>query len=363
LIFDDDNALTIQQNPGSARYIHEVSDLSPYIEEIRKPTHWAKKRVLFYRNRGIGDQLICSAASRFFTEMLGAECHQLADRVHEPIWGYNPYIQGAALSVPMHLDTVFRAKGTPFFQGAFFFESITEWDSDGEQPNVYDRLFSMLGLDPARVSSKFKRPIISLQKPDVDKRIQWLQQVGSAVNKSCANGYIFFQPRATNKPRSLPNSLIEKVLFAANEYAEKLQIPILVADDKVLDPEIFDMVKRTPMAINVATAINHVRLLLSIICGATTVIGPDSAALHIAAAHEVPAVGIWGPFEPNSRCQYYLRQIHIHHKELCDNSPCYNYLPELPYPKCPRGAEQPHCECFDGVSIDEILEAIKNVNA
>jgi len=363
LIFDNDNALSIQQDPGSARYIFEVTDLEPLIKEMPRPARWAKRRVLFYRNRGIGDQLIISSASRFFAEILGAECFQLSDRIHEALWAFNPFIGGAALHMPMHLDTVWRSNGKPFFPGAFFFESLTEWDSDGEQPNVYDRVYGMLGFEPDRIPAKFKRPVIALQKQDIDKRNQWLKQVGSAVNKPTDNGYIFFQPRSTNKGRSLPNFLIEKVLYSVNEFAEKLQIPILVADDNPLDPEVNAMVQRTPRAINVATALNNVRLFVSVIGAANVVVGPDSSALHIAAAFETPAVGLWGPFEPKSRTQYYPRQVHLHHPDLCPEAPCFNYLPELPAMKCPNGAAQRHCECYEGIETEEIFEALKAVTS
>jgi ADP-heptose:LPS heptosyltransferase len=364
IIFDDDNALSIQQDPGSARYIDAVTDLAPYLEEMetRRPTHWRKARVLFYRNRGIGDQLIASAAGRFFNEMLGADCFQASDRVHEELWLGNPYIGGAALTMPLHLDTVYRTKGPAFVQGAFFFESVSEWDSDGEQANVYDRLFSMLGLDPARVPAKFKRPTLTLQKGDLDFRDQWLKKVGSALNKSCEAGYIVFPFGATNKVRSLPDPVIEKALFALNDFAAKLAIPILVIDNKPLSPEIAHMVKRTSEAINLTGAINSVRLLASLIAGATTVIAPDSAALHLAAAFEIPAIGIWGPFDPQSRTLYYPRQIHLFHPEHCPHAPCYNYLPDLPVAKCPRGLAQPHCEVFEGITAEEIFEALKNVN-
>jgi ADP-heptose:LPS heptosyltransferase len=115
------------------------------------------------------------------------------------------------------------------------------------------------------------------------------------------------------------------------------------------------------MAINVATAINNIRLFGSIIGGASLVLGPDSSALHFAAAFEVPALGFWGPFSPGSRTAYYPNQIHLYHPELCPASPCYNYLPELPVTKCPRGTAQTSCEVFEGISYEEIAEAIEKL--
>ena len=154
-----------------------------------------------------------------------------------------------------------------------------------------------------------------------------------------------------------------KALYSMNEFAAKLQIPILIADDKPLDAEVTKMVQSTPMAINVSTAINNVRLLLSIIGAANVVVGPDSSALHVAAAFEIPAVGLWGPFEPNSRCKYYPRQVHLYHPDLCPQAPCFNYLPELPAMKCPNGPNQRHCEVYEGIETEEIFEALKTATS
>ena len=363
LVFDDDNAHSIQQDPGSVRYIDSVSDLAPYLEEInaRHCGNWRGKRVLFYRNRGIGDQLISSCLSHFFSEMFGAECFQATEPVHQELWIGNPYI-GSALTMPLHWDVFYRAKPPSFIHGAFVFESVSEWDSDSEQANVYDRLFGMCGLDPARVAAKFKRPVIALTKADLEYRAEFLKKVRQALNVKCDAGYIVFAPSATNKVRSLPPPVVEKALYALGDYAAKLEIPILVLDNKALASEIAQSVKRIPNAVNLAGALASPRLLISLIAGANVVLGPDSAALHIAAAFEIPAIGIWGPFSPYSSCAYFPRQIHLFHPEACPNAPCYNYLPDLPVTKCPRGLEQPHCEVFEPVTVEEIFEALKTIS-
>jgi hypothetical protein len=133
LIFDDDNALSIKSNPGAASFIYELTDLNPLLKELPACRDWKRRRILFYRNRGIGDQLMCSALSRYAREILGAECYQLSDRVHEPVWAFNSYIGGMPLAVPIHLDAIWRSKGRPFFDKFFFFESVTEWFTYSEQ--------------------------------------------------------------------------------------------------------------------------------------------------------------------------------------------------------------------------------------
>jgi ADP-heptose:LPS heptosyltransferase len=359
LLFDDGNALSIQSNPNSAAYVLEVSDLVPMLSEIPRPMHWKKKRVLFYRNRGVGDQLIISAVSRFFREVLGADARQLSDRVHESFWAYNPYIATIPLSAPLHLDAVWRARpARPFFDGAFFIESATEWETDGEQPNVYDRLYSIVGLDPSRVPVRFKRPVFTLHVDDVDKRAAWLKAVGAAVNADLAKGYIIVQSRAANKGRSFPAHIACFILQAANEVAAKKDLAVLVTDDQPLPAELAEVAARLPKVINVATKTVGVRLFGSLIGGASAVVGPDSSALHFAAAFETPAVGIWGPFAPNSRVKYYPNQIHLWHPERCAACPCYNYMPTLPVQKCPRGQNQLSCEVFEGITEDEVYSAI-----
>jgi ADP-heptose:LPS heptosyltransferase len=263
----------------------------------------------------------------------------------------------------MHLDAVWKSKGRPFFDKCFFFESVTEWDSDSEQPNVYDRLFRMIGLDSDRVPEKYKRPVFNLQQDEVVKRIDWLKTVGLIAGRDLSKGYIFFQLRTTNLVRSLPLELIRTILSAVNEYADPLGISILCADDQPFPTEIQNLIAQFPTVINVAGTITNTRMLAAIIAGARLVIGPDSCALHFAAAFELPALGFWGPFSPAARTAYYPNQIHIFHSEKCPNAPCFNLLPTLPAQKCPNGARQVSCEVFAGINPAEISAAIKELFA
>jgi ADP-heptose:LPS heptosyltransferase len=361
LIFDDDNAMSIQTNPGSNAFIYEITDLNPLLKELPTPATWKRRRLLFYRNRGIGDQLICSALSRYAREILGAEAYQLCDKVHESVWAGNPYIGAAPLAVPLHIDAVWRSKGRPFFDRSFFIESASEWDSDSEQPNIYDRLFAMMGVEAERVPAKYKRPVFMLHAEDTIRRIEWLKELGASSNRNLAKGYIFAQLRTTNAVRSFPPKLVEIILAAANEFAGPREISIICADDKPFPPSIQTLIDATPTAIDVSGRIPGVRMFGNIIAGSNLVIGPDSAALHFAAAVEVPALGIWGPFSPESRTAYYPNQIHLFHRELCQNAPCFNFLPELPTHKCPRGAQQTSCEVYAGVTYQEIFDAIQKL--
>jgi ADP-heptose:LPS heptosyltransferase len=317
----------------------------------------------FYRNRGLGDQLINSSLSRYFTEVLGARTYQASNKLHEPVWAFNPYAGGYPSSLPLNLDTTLFKKGTRFFQGLFFMESVSEWDTEQEQPNVYDRIFAMCGINPQNVAPKWKRPFFMMQKSDVDTREQFLKQFNNneSFQNFPQNGYFFVQSRATNVGRTIPAHILEKILSAASELAEKLKIPILCSDDLLFSEEVASVVRQFPSCIDISGQINSVRLYASLIESASLVIGPDSSAIHFAAAFETPALGIWGPFSPAARTKYYPRQIHLHHTDRCQYSPCFNYLPALPVNKCPKGQEQTSCEVFEGVTYEEVFGAINEL--
>lgn len=177
-IFADETFCSLWKDEEFAPFIIEVSNLEPMLADIPTPKDWKGKRVLFYRGRGIGDQLICSAASRYFAEVLGAQCFQACEISHKPLWRSNPYV-GTPISMPIPLDAVWRGpKVAAFFAKSFFLEEVTEFDSSSEQPNAYDRLFSLLGVDPETVADEYKRPVYELASEDIAAREAWMKTVG-----------------------------------------------------------------------------------------------------------------------------------------------------------------------------------------
>jgi hypothetical protein len=161
ILLDDTTVEAFADDPQFER----TSDFWPFYQNyVSRPTNWRNKRVLFYRNRGMGDQLIASSLSRFFTEILGAKCYQLADHFHEPLWVGNPYIQGVPIPVPVGIDSLVRFKGRPFYDYFFPLESVSEWDCEAEQANVYDRLFALVGFTD--VPDRFKRPYFQVTQGD-----------------------------------------------------------------------------------------------------------------------------------------------------------------------------------------------------
>lgn len=361
---------TISQNPGERILLDDVtaqilptdpqtesvSDFWPYYQNfVQRPPKWRDKRVLFYRPRGFGDQLIASCLSRFFTEMLGARCYQLADKVHEQLWLGNPYIGGAPIEVPIALDALVRHKSRPFFDYFFPFESVSEWDCEPEQENVYDRLFAIAGF--REVPDRFKTPFFQITQADRDAFQDWILKTRINHEFGFDKGYILYQMRATNPGRTVP---LEQQALVIQEL-NKIGVPILCIDDEQLKKPFSEMLANFEHAHDMSGSIKHIRLLGTLIANSKLTVGPDSVAIHFAAASATPCLSIWGPFDPASRIKYYPKQIGLSHFEKCPNAPCFNYLPTLPANKCPGGDKQQYCECYKGVSSHEIEEALETL--
>lgn len=357
-IFPEQEFNVFKKNHPFEATICEVSDLEPMLCDLPPITGWRKKRVLLCRICGLGDQLIFSSAVRFFREVLSANPFVCSYPAYRDFWMNSPYLTSPPVILPLHLDSVWRKQGKPFFEKSFFLEFLNERVEDSEQPNVYDMLFSVLGFDPSRIAAKFKRPALGLTAPEIEGRDVWLKTVGGKANRNLENGYAVLQMRANGPTRCLPLEVYEKVFTALGEASERYRLPVLCVDTKPLPPELAELVGKHPWAIDVTTQIPTFRCFASVIAGAHMVVGPDSSGIHAAAAFDVPALGIWGPYSPESRTKYYPNQIHLWHHELCSASPCFNIQDSLPVKKCPRGKEQRWCECFDGITSEEIAASI-----
>jgi ADP-heptose:LPS heptosyltransferase len=248
-----------------------------------------------------------------------------------------------------------RSKGRPFYDYAFFIESVSEWDCEPEQGNVYDRLFAQTGFYD--VPDRFKTPVFAITQGDRDMYQDWVAQVKAIHSIDLSRGYIFYQLRATNKERTVP--LAQQNILLSE--LDQLGLPIICADDMPLEREVSDMLHCHKNAHDVSRRINNVRLFGVLIANSTLTVAPDSLATHFAAAARVPCLSVWGPFDPESRIKYYANQIGLAHSERCANAFCHNHMDTLPLHLCPRGAEQKTCECYEGITSAEVREAISSL--
>ena len=364
----------------SKESIESISDFMPlYYGQVQRPAKFRGKKVLFYRGRGIGDQLIITCLSRFFTEKLGAICFQLCDYQQEAFWAGNPYIQNLPVRFPLGIDAFLRGRGVKSYYDYFFaFESVTEWITEQEQGNVYDHLFSLAGFDPNNIEQSYKRPVWGYLDQDIAMWKIWKESIGLECKKEIEmdkNGavtilekevsdinnvgdndekYVMFQFSTTNKVRNPPNSVIIKILDRLNDIGLK----IICFDDKPCDPELLTAMSFRKNCQFVQSIPGGIRGVATALVKSSMIVAPDSMALHFAAVFATPAIGIWGPFSPESRCKYYNNQFHLYHPEKCSFSPCFNYKNSFPIEKCPEGKETLTCEVFNGITSEEINNVV-----
>lgn len=333
-----------------------ISNFETFYQQqgIQKPANLRGKNLLLYVSQGFGDQLMATALSHYFTKERGAVCYQLADNIHAPLWAANEYIQGESLDHPIELDALVRFKGKSFFDWFYAIEDMYHWEDCGEQLNAYDVMYSLTGVDPETVAARYKLPVFRIVGDDIKAKLIWLEQVEKFHKINTAKGYIVVQMRCSNVSRNIPNHIYILILRRLNQIC----LPVLCVDDRPMQSEISDAIRTMPNVRNLCKSIPDIRTFGTIVCGASLVVSPDSSAMHFAASSLTPCLSIWGAFAPEHRIKYYPNSVAIYHRELCPHAPCTNYHDTLPYNKCPHAELQKHCECFNGVTNEDIEAAL-----
>jgi ADP-heptose:LPS heptosyltransferase len=328
-----------------------MSDFEPlYKDYVKRPLSFKGQRVLFYRCRGIGDQLVASALARYFTEKLKSTCFQLSDRGHEELWVGNPFIQGLPVRFPLGIDAVMPFNKKPFYNYAFFIESLAEWNTEPEQRNVYDTMFNMVGIDHSHVPPEYKRPVYGQSHQAAELFKKW------KTEHNVPDKYIAFQLRATNAVRTPPAFVIDRLMSRLCDVG----LPVICLDDHVLSEEHAEIAKKYPNARDLTKTTASIQLYGQVVTNAHLFVGPDSSGIHFAASSGTPAIGVWGPFSYESRARYYPHHYPLQ-SLLCPKGPCFNYLNALPVGKCPEGADQQHCMNFDGMTPELVDKVVSEV--
>lgn len=90
------------------------------------------------------------------------------------------------------------------------------------------------------------------------------------------------------------------------------------------------------------------REVLAIIALSDVFVGPISGLLHVAAALEIPSVGLFGAYNPKIRDKFWVKNINLWHKLDC--APCNEHWTE-----CPKGHPAP---CMKILQPEEVHAAI-----
>jgi hypothetical protein len=322
-----------------------------------------------YRERGVGDLLFMTGPLSYMNYVSGGnvkiDMYALADRgcilANHPALRY-----GATLAGPLHYDDL------QHYNHHWFLDTVTEYDEERDQLNVYDALYKTLGFDYSKIAAEFKRPSLVLAQDDIKNLDQFLYYVWLEKKIDLRKtGYYVVAPLARGSLRSAPYQSWMNIIDELKKVRPVVVVGSLDGRLPATDMTAGEFNQKVDHAgSNVINAMRSppmpLRVLCSIISKATAVACLDSGPLYIAQALRVPAISMWGPHDPQVRIGYdqdYM-SLAVWNKEHCQACPCYAY-DRFPTDRCPNGEAQTVCEPLFYVNVEEVLrkfEGLEKIN-
>lgn len=359
--------LNANQLGNLSQYIQTISDLKsqPFYKPLRAGASLPGSTVLVerYRERGIGDLLFLTGPMNYMHFVTGGDIkvdmYALSDR--GMVMNFHPALRyEAPMAGPLRYDDL------QFYNYHWMIDTVTEYDEEPNQLNVYDSLFSSLGFNPAEIPAIYKRPTANLVRDDHNNLDQFLYFVWLEKKLDLRKtGYYVIAPFARGSLRSMNYGVWLEVV---RSLATKRPV-VVVGNMNERMPET-DMSAGefnqhvTQSGGNVINAIGNtpLRVMMAVVSKAVAVGCMDSGPLYVAQALNVPAVSVWGPHDPRVRIGYdkaYM-DLAIWNQKACRHSPCFAYA-SFPVHKCPNGPQQNVCETLKSVDSGQILDKFAQI--
>lgn len=327
--------------------------------------HGARILVERYRERGIGDLLFLSGPLSYLHHISGAsakiDMYALSDR--GVVLRHAPFLNNqTVLCGPIEYDSLQN------YNYHWLVNSVTEYDEEVDQPNVYDALYKQIGFDPQDIDPQWKRPYAKLENEDfqnLDQLFHWVWTQRSIDLRRIP--YYIVAPFSNATLRCMDYTNWLKVIIELGKRR-----PVLVVGQSNLRLPDMDMSagafleKVASIGGGIINAVDAtpLRVLMALTSRASATVCMDSALLYISQALRTPAISLWGTHDPRVRIGYdsaYM-DMAIHHAEACNHSPCYAYS-EFPVDKCPRGAQQTCCEVLRVVEPNDVLSRVDQLES
>lgn len=379
VVFDrsDDEAWMLNPNRRYILSAKSLDEIKPFVETVsdlksaallrpvdgRRNLNRAKILVERNRERGIGDLLFMTGPLSYLQHLGGNEVqidlYALSDRGFV-LSGHPALNRGAVLYGPVEYD------GLRAYNYHWFVDSVTEFDSEPDQQNVYDALYRQLGLDPDDIDRQWKRPNAVVLPDDTLNLARFYRAILEHRKLDLSRiGYYVVAPFTNATLRSMSYTVWLKAIamLAARR-------PVVVVGNSNLRMPSTDMSagafieQVSKMGGGVINAIDTtpLRVLMALIQRAVAVVCPDSGPLYIAQALNTPAVSVWGTHDPGLRIGYDERymKLAIWNESACPAAPCCAYS-QFPVLKCPDGARQTVCAVLADVKPEQIVAKIELV--
>jgi len=293
------------------------------------------KRLLMYRPKSIGDQLITSALVKYL-KTLFPTCvidYYLDPHVTE-LWNGIPINLSPT---PITLDACQNCDYTLFLEGLY------ENNLEPDQDDCYTTTFRYAGFFD--VPAEHKKPWMVFTEEELKRPA-----------KAPETPYILVQWEASAIYRSYPPRELARLCA---ELAETYHV-VLVGNNPyqyVHHKNVTDLRNRT----------KKFREIIPWVANAGIVLCPDSSVGHLAACFpEVPVVSLWGSYSPEDRVKWYPNHIPIvGAKEACRFAPCRHGLHrEPPRNLCERSPiDNPNawvCNTLKSIPAEFIKETLFN---
>ena len=312
------------------------------------------KKVVVYRHNAWGDQLMASAVPRYLKTLYpDAIVHLYCHPNVMPLWLGNEFVNGCAMPLPMHYD-ILKA-----YDYHIFYEGMLESNSEPDQRNCYDDMFSFIGLND--VPDQFKRPYI---KP-LPNDYEFFRSRGFTP----ASKYILVHLCPNNLNRAYPPGRTQELVLELGPTFPDHQI-VLVGTG--LNPEFESMVQTLTVSdlrdriVSIVDQARSFRDLIPFVENAACVICPDSSIMHLAACFpSTPVISLWGLFDPQDRMRYYPNNLALSGPG-CPHRPCRDHNFHLPTEQCKDAWKMPKekikwCHALASIEPEEIVINVKGV--
>jgi hypothetical protein len=358
------NSLQVESLQDKVQTITQLKN-SRFFNPLHASRNLANSSILVERNRdrGFGDHLFLTGPLNYLKHISGGsaqiDLYTLVDRGrilenHPALSHVTPF------AGPVTYDSLGQ------YNYHWFIDSVTEFDEEKDQLNVYDALYKQLGVEPSQVSPQFKRPSMQLVNQDyrdLDSLFYFI--FGSKKIDLRRQGYYVVAPTTNASLRSASYSMwlqtiynlarVRPVVVVGQQSSRVPQTDMsygsFVSQLDQLGSNVINLVGNTP-----------IRVVSALISRANCVFTLDSGLLYVAQALRVPCVSLWGPVSPRARIGYdkdYM-DLAIWNQDACNHAPCFSYN-DFPEHKCPRGGAQTICEPLLKIHPQQILDKLKIV--
>lgn len=291
------------------------------------------KKLLVIREGGAGDLLFSTPVLKYLKEKyptcdIGLACMP----VYHSLFNGHKYIN----TVYPHIFS-----NEEFVKYDYFitFEGLIESNPEASIINAYDLFIKRYGIPETEIPVKIPNMVVSERIKDF-----WKMMLNGVIT---GNKNIGYQLRASSPIRTLPYDHSADIIRKLQ--AKGFKVFLLESFDRKNDAARFLQHFQLENVVDTSPYSSAFEQLAGIISLMDLFVGPDSSGTHIAAALDIPIVGLYGPFRSDLRLKYYKNAVGIdamaqrcnqgrgcyqHDYRLCDfaielgiqHSPCWNLL-------------------------------------